>query len=319
MSEPIVSVIVPAYNSSLYVGETIDSVFAQTFPDFEIVLTNDASPDTPALEAVLARYTDPRLRYIKLDANKGISGARNACISAARGEFVAFLDGDDKWKPKYLERMVAAMRADPGLSMLYSDCIAFGPSPFAGQTHMGRRPSVRPVTLEALLTERALPTTSSVMARRAALLEVGMFDENQRYVEDFDLWCRLAAHGARIDFIEEPLAMRRGGGGQTANVLACYTNLLRVLDKSRNLPGLSDQHHRIIAQRMEHFQAELDLHLGKQSLEDRKYVQAKEQFKRANAYLKRPKLRLVIALLSVAPPLARAVSSYRKKAQQIPA
>ena len=138
MSEPIVSVIVPAYNSSLYVGETIDSVFAQTFPDFEIVLTNDASPDTLALEAVLARYTDPRLRYIKLDANKGISGARNACISAARGEFVAFLDGDDKWKPKYLERMVAAMRADPGLSMLYSDCVAFGPSPFAGQTHMGR-------------------------------------------------------------------------------------------------------------------------------------------------------------------------------------
>ena len=111
-------------------------MFAQTFPDFEILVTNDASPDTLALETVLARYTDPRLRYLKTDVNKGISGARNTCIRAARGEFIAFLDGDDKWKPEYLERMSGIMRADPGLSVLYSDCVVFGSTPFAGRTQM---------------------------------------------------------------------------------------------------------------------------------------------------------------------------------------
>ena len=136
MSEPIVSVIVPAYNVSQYIAESVDSVLAQTFPDFEIVVTNDASPDTLALETVLAGYTDPRLRYLKMDVNKRVSGARNACIRAARGELIAFLDGDDKWKPEYLERMSPPMRADPGLTVLYSDSIVFGSTPFAGHTHM---------------------------------------------------------------------------------------------------------------------------------------------------------------------------------------
>jgi glycosyltransferase involved in cell wall biosynthesis len=315
MALPVVSVIVPAYNVSQYIAETLDSVLAQTFPDFEILVTNDAAPDTPALETVLARYTDPRLRYLKTDVNKGISGARNTCINAARGEFIAFLDGDDKWKPEYLERMLAAMRADPGLSVLYSDCIAFGSTPFAGRTHMSMWPSIRPVTLEALMTERARPTASSVMARRKPVLEVGMFDEKQRYVEDFDLWCRLAAHGKRIDFVEEPLAMRRGGGAQTANAFACLTNIVRVFEKNRSLPGLTEKHHRIINDRIKQFQAELDLYLGKRSLEEKKYSQAKERLKSANAYFKRPKLRIVLILLSVAPPLARALNNFRKKAQ----
>ena len=102
MAEPVISIVTPAYNASKYIAEALDSVFAQTFPDFEIVVTNDASPDTPALEAVLAGYTDPRLRYVKIDVNKRVSGARNACIEDARGG-LAFLDADDKWKPQYLE------------------------------------------------------------------------------------------------------------------------------------------------------------------------------------------------------------------------
>ena len=315
MTEPVVSIVIPAYNVSQYIAEALDSVFAQTSPDFEVLVNNDGSPDTPALEVVLARYTDPRLVYIKTDVNKGISSARNACIRAARGEFVAFLDGDDKWKPEYLRRMVDAMRADPRLSVLYSDCIAFGPTPFAGRTYMSLWPSIRPVTLEALLAGRATPTTSSVMLRRPALLEVGMFDENQRYVEDFDLWCRLAANGKRFDFIEEPLAMRRAGGAQTANSVACFNNIVRVFEKNKNLPGLTETHHRIIEDSIERYRAELDLHLGKRSLEEKKYGDAKEHLKRANTYLKRPKLRVIIALLSVAPLLARALNNYRKKAQ----
>jgi glycosyltransferase involved in cell wall biosynthesis len=315
MTEPVVSIVTPAYNVSQYIAEALDSVFAQTFPDFEVLVNNDGSPDTPALEAILARYTDPRLVYVKNDVNKGISGARNACIHAARGEFVAFLDGDDKWKPEYLSRMVATMRVDPGLSVLYSDCIPFGPTPFAGRTHMSMRPSIRPVTLEALMTERATPITSCVMVRRQALLEVGMFDETLRYVEDFDLWCRLAANGKRFDFIDEPLSMRRAGGAQTANKVACFNNIVRVFERNRNLPGLTETHRRIIEDGIERNRAALDLYLGKRSLEEKKYGDAKEHLKRANSYLKRPKLHVIIALLNVAPSLARALNNYKKKAQ----
>lgn len=315
LADPVVSVITPAYNASQYIAEAIDSVFAQTFQDFEIVVTNDASPDTPALEAILAGYADPRLRYVKIDVNKRVSGARNACIQAARGEFVAFLDADDKWTPKYLERMVATMRSNPGLSVLYSDIISFGPTRFAGQTHMSRRPSTRPVTLEALLTEQATPTMSSVMARRQDLLDVGIFDEKLLYAEDFDLWCRLAARGKRFDFIEEPLSMRRAGGAQTGNQVGCLTHIIKVFERNRNLPGVTERHLRIIDERVQEFGAELDLYLGKRSLEEKNYDVAREHFQRANAYFKRPKLQFVLMLLGVAPPLARALNDYKKKAQ----
>ena len=315
MAEPVISIVTPAYNASKCIAEALDSVFAQTFPDFEIVVTNDASPDTPALEAVLAGYTDPRLRYVKIDVNKRVSGARNACIRAARGEFVAFLDADDKWKPQYLERMVAAMRADPGLSVLYSDIISFGPTRFAGQTHMSRRPSTRPVTLEALMTERATPTMSSVMARRADLLEVGVFDEKLFYAEDFDLWCRLAARGKRFDFIEEPLSMRRAGATQTSNQVGCLTHIIQVFERNRSLPGVTEQHLRIIDDRIQKFRADLDLYLGKRRLEEKQYATAKEHLKLANAYFNRPKLQFILMLLSVAPPLVRALNNLRNKAQ----
>jgi glycosyltransferase involved in cell wall biosynthesis len=314
-AEPAVSVITPAYKASQYIAEALDSVFAQTLQDFEIVVTNDASPDTPTLEAVLARYTDPRLRYVKIDINKRVSGARNACIRAARGEFVAFLDADDKWKPQYLERMVATMRSNPGLSVLYSDIISFGPTQFAGRTHMSRRPSTRPVTLEALITEQATPTMSSVMARRQDLLDVGIFDEKLLYAEDFDLWCRLASQGKRFDFIEEPLSMRRAGGAQTGNQVGCLTHIIQVFERNRSLPGINERHLRIIDERIQQFRAELDLYLGKRSLEEKKYDIAKEHLQRANAYFKRPKLQFVLMLLGVAPPLARALNDFRKKAQ----
>ena len=142
-TEPVVSVLLPAYNSSRYIEDALDSLIAQTFPSFEALVTNDASPDTPELEKVLARYEDPRIIYVKLEVNRGVGGARNACIRVARGEFVALLDGDDKWDPRFLEKMVARMRAEPDVDVLYSDSLAFGPTPIAGQRHMSRRPPVR--------------------------------------------------------------------------------------------------------------------------------------------------------------------------------
>src|SRR3954463_33348 len=101
---PRVSVIMPSYNTAPLIGRCLDSVFEQTFQDFEVVLVNDGSPDTPQLERVLSPHLEKhgdKIVYIKQE-NKRCAGARNTAIRNARGEFVAFLDSDDVWLPDHL-------------------------------------------------------------------------------------------------------------------------------------------------------------------------------------------------------------------------
>src|SRR5215472_371797 len=103
-STPRISVIMPSYNTAHLIGGSLDSVFQQTFTDFEVVLVNDGSPDTPQLEKVLSPYLSSypeKLIYIRQE-NKRCAGARNTAIGRARGEFLAFLDSDDSWTPDHL-------------------------------------------------------------------------------------------------------------------------------------------------------------------------------------------------------------------------
>jgi glycosyltransferase involved in cell wall biosynthesis len=94
---PAVSVIVPVYATAPYVAEALDSILAQTFTDYEILVVNDGSPDTELLETVLQRYAG-RIRYLRQE-NAGVSVARNTALAAARGRYVAMLDSDDTWHP----------------------------------------------------------------------------------------------------------------------------------------------------------------------------------------------------------------------------
>jgi len=97
---PLVSVIIPAYNAAVFIGETLTSVFNQSYSNYEVIVVNDGSTDTAELEKVLAPFRG-RLVYLEQE-NKGPSAARNSAIGKARGEFVAFLDSDDTWLPDYL-------------------------------------------------------------------------------------------------------------------------------------------------------------------------------------------------------------------------
>src|ERR1041385_762350 len=98
--KPVVSVIIPAYKVAPFIRETLDSVFAQTFTDFEVIVINDGSPDTVDLENAIENYRHA-ITYLK-QANQGAGAARNAGLRVARGHFVAFLDGDDLWLPNFL-------------------------------------------------------------------------------------------------------------------------------------------------------------------------------------------------------------------------
>ncbi|MEK7831790.1 MAG: glycosyltransferase family A protein, partial [Acidobacteriota bacterium] len=112
---PAVSVIIPAYNLAPYIAETLDSLFAQTYRDFEAILVNDGSTDDT--EERIAPYRD-RLAYIRQE-NKGVMAARNAGLKAAHGRYIALLDGDDVLLPRFLEVLVGMLEADQTLSVAY--------------------------------------------------------------------------------------------------------------------------------------------------------------------------------------------------------
>src|SRR6266581_343390 len=189
---PTVSVIMPAYNVAGFIGMALESVFAQTFTDFEVIVVNDGSPDTERLERELEPHRG-RILYIKQE-NGGVSAARNAGIRAARGTFVAHLDPDDLWEPDYLAEQLAALAHDPSIDALYPDALIFGDAPEAGCRFMDWCPSDGEVTIESLFKSRC-HVMYSITARRETLLRIGLFDEDLRCAEDFDLWLRVLKSG----------------------------------------------------------------------------------------------------------------------------
>src|SRR5258708_3598978 len=192
---PKVSVIIPAYNVASYIGETLDSVFAQTFADTEVIVVNDGSPDTEDMERALARFND-RLTYIKQE-NQGASVARNTGLSAAQGKFIAFLDADDLWLPNYLNEQIKFM-IERDCDLVCSDAEVFSDVSHAEQSYMESlmpgSPSAGSVTFLGLLSAEQSLITSGVVVRRELVIQAGLFDEALRNAQDFDLWLRLAAN-----------------------------------------------------------------------------------------------------------------------------
>ena len=212
-STRLVTVVIPAYNAAPYIGATLDSVFKQAFTDFEVVVVNDGSPDTPALELALRPYQ--RIRYLRQE-NRGPSSARNAGIQVAAGKYVAFLDSDDLWLPQHLAKQVTTLETNPKLQMVYANGIYL-----RGETPVGilfdNSPQALPVDLDGLLHERSTVITSSAVVLREALLKAGLFDEQLRRCEDYDLWLRLAQSGATISFTREIQIRHRQSNGLAAN------------------------------------------------------------------------------------------------------
>jgi succinoglycan biosynthesis protein ExoO len=118
MTQPLVSVIVPAYNVADYVADCIESVLEQTYPTFELILVDDASTDATC--HVIQRYRDPRIRLLRQSRNQGQSAARNRAIRESCGDWLAFLDADDRWAPQRLERLLAVAENE-GADMVADD------------------------------------------------------------------------------------------------------------------------------------------------------------------------------------------------------
>jgi glycosyltransferase involved in cell wall biosynthesis len=224
---PRISVVIPAYNAMRFLPAAVDSVFAQSFRDFEILLVDDGSTDT--IREFAAGCDDPRLRLVRQE-NRGVSAARNRGIAEARGEFVAFLDADDLWDPPKLERQLAVLAADPRAGLCHTGVRFI--DEFGRETG---RPQIAARAVQRwadVVRENPVACGSTPLVRTACLREAGPFDEALRFAEDWDLWIRIAArHHFRA--IRAPLtAYRRHSAAATNHRPNMIPSMQRVLDRA---------------------------------------------------------------------------------------
>ncbi|MGI8655331.1 MAG: glycosyltransferase family 2 protein [Pyrinomonadaceae bacterium] len=319
-SAPAVSVVMPAYRVARYIGAALDSVLAQTFGDYEIIVVNDGSPDTVELEQALEPYRS-RIVYIKQE-NQGPSGARNTAIRRSRGTYVALLDSDDVWLPDYLAEQMKILRDDPLADLIYADAELFGDSALAGQTFMQSAPSRGGVTFESLAGWECCVITSCVVARRQSLIDAGLFDENFIRSEDFDLWLRLAHRGGRLIYQRRVLALHRmHEASLAADSSRMFESQIEVFRKTATTLPLSLHEQKLIERQIASCKAHMALTEGKRRFACGDYEQALEYVSRANDFFRRRKLQLALLGMRIAPRLLHRLylMRYRAATQKIAA
>jgi glycosyltransferase involved in cell wall biosynthesis len=223
---PRVSVIIPAYNAELYLGETLESVEAQTYSDWEVVIADDASTDGTV---ETAQSFGGRYAVLRSDVNQGPAVARNRALRKAGGELVVFLDADDFWLPTYLDRLVK--RYDEGLAsgirvgIVTSDAKRLGADGYCPQTYFEVYGYPTELTVTRLLQTNPIYVGSLVP--HVLIDELGGFCPELFGTEDWDLWLRIVEIGYRVLVIPEPLAVYRD---QPTSV---STNLVRMARSSQ--------------------------------------------------------------------------------------
>jgi len=226
-----ISVIIPTYNHANYLKHAIDSVLDQTYPNIEIVIVDDGSTDNT--DQVVAEYGDAVV-CIKQN-NQGLSAARNTGIRAATGDYIALLDADDTWLPSYLVTVAACLDSDPDLGAVHSGF-------YFVDEHGDRLPQLGMDTVpDDQMYDRLLDgeffIPSSVLTRRACFSSVGLFDEQLRASEDWDMWLRVA-HDYRFAGISEPLVNYRiHGKNMSADPEYMLQYQLLVVNKLFGSPG----------------------------------------------------------------------------------
>lgn len=198
---PLVTVIMPVYNGEQYLLEALQSVFSQTFRDFELLVVDDGSTD--ATHSILEAYGD-RLTLIQ-QRNAGHAAARNAALRIARGQWIAMIDADDMWQPTKLEEQLALTDS---ADIVYTATRNFEDSARVDEVTFrdGQCPSGD--VFRQLLIDNFL-THSSVLLRKSAVVAVGGYDESLKTTCDWDLWLRMSAAGSCFAGTQKPLTSYR--------------------------------------------------------------------------------------------------------------
>ncbi len=234
---PTVDIIVPAYNAAAFLPAALDSVIAQTFPDWRIILVDDGSQDnTPEIAGAYSSRLGEKLLYIR-QSNAGLPAARNTAIRSASAELMALLDADDVWLPRRLELSVAAFSGRPQVGLSYGFNARIDPDGQVIDTFT--RPNAHAegsVARYIYMRELDLPCPT-VTFRRKAALEVGLFDETLRASEDRDMWVRIAQR-YQAALIPEVIAHYRvSPQAMTTDPERMFRAQMQFIDKHYGQPG----------------------------------------------------------------------------------
>lgn len=305
---PKVSVIIPAYNVAEFINEALDSVAAQKFRDLEIIVVNDGSPDTVALERTLRPHRE-NIIYIK-QASLGAGAARNTAIKQARGEIIAFLDGDDLWLPDFLSSQVAFLGR--GFDMVYCDAQQFGMRSALRKTFMESAPSDGEVTVSSLLDFRCNVITSGTIALRSAIFAAGLFENERARAHDFHLWVRMAKNGAKIGYQKKVLLKYRVHlDSLSGDSVSRVQREIDVFDRVRRSVDLDPGELQILDRRLSGLNADLQVEQGKSFLLSEDFSQARKAFRSANQHRRSLRLTLITFVATLAPRLL--LNHYRSR------
>jgi len=201
---PLVSIILPTYNCASFLPHSIGTILSQTYNSYEIIVIDDGSTDNT--KEVLYPFMQ-RIKYIRLEHNKGLPTARNTGIQSAQGKYIAFIDADDLWIPEKLRTDIEYFETHPEVSMVYSKHINIDEkgNDLNGNTK-NKLPSGNIFT--QLFSEQNFIITSSVVVRKEIFETTGLFDGQLFNCQDWDLWLRIAFH-FQVAGIDKPLVKYR--------------------------------------------------------------------------------------------------------------
>ncbi len=219
-----VSIIMPAYNVSGTISESIESVLKQTYKNWELVIVNDCSKDDTLQVIAPFIQAEPKIKLVDLTKNVGLPAARNAGVENAIGEFIAFLDSDDLWSPEKLKSQINFHIKNPDCAISHTDFEAFN------QNGKVKRPLKKILESNKLKRGVLLPTlyyknligVLTVMMKKNLFWEVGGFDASLWTLEDHDLWIRIAEKGYQYGYLRNVLASYRISPNGISKTLGKY-------------------------------------------------------------------------------------------------
>ena len=275
-TEPLVSIITPAFNSRRYLAEAVASVLTQTFADFELLIVDDGSDDTTLELARSFEQADPRV-HVFTQKNRGTSAARNLAMRHGRGVYFALLDSDDVWQPTFLETELALFKQYPDADIVMGNALNVG-GDFDGRPLLPIDSHHRWLSLLDVIEREDSVSIMSVF-RRAVPGRIGGFDESYRFNEDYEFWIRAAHAGFRFLVNPMPLAYyRRSAASKSAEDTSIIGGILRVFEQARVLCHDRPDVVAAIDRQIRRFEAQRRLARAKASLQRREFDAAAREF-----------------------------------------
>ncbi|MBN1405136.1 MAG: glycosyltransferase [Candidatus Omnitrophica bacterium] len=230
---PLISVIIPFYNNVNYISQALDSVINQTYKNFEIIAVDDGSIDDTKyiVQKNIKKYPE-KIKYL-YQTNSGSAAARNKGIAEAKGELIAFLDSDDTWLPGNLARQTELLDKTPAVSLVHSDFIYFNDQGIERKSEYSKniKKHFSGDIFYYLFRENFI-STSTVVVRKDVFEKSGLFDEEFRMSQDYDLWLRITKK-YKVGYVDTPLVrIRCHGNNITRSKEKTYVWVNKVIEKT---------------------------------------------------------------------------------------